>query len=74
MQDKKHTMQLYVEKATIEALDGGQFDIYLEGYDIGQVVAEHNTRHLLEAMEFSDVADYVFEMLDEKKREEKDGE
>lgn len=56
---KPTNAQLYVEKATIASLDVNKVDVYLEGIDESQFVAEIGAIKLLEAMDFSDVHDFV---------------
>lgn len=58
---KQTNMQLYVEKATVSSLDVNEIDVYLEGVDESQVIAEIGAVNLLKAMEWQDVLDFVAE-------------
>jgi hypothetical protein len=57
-------MELQVNQANVNLEDGY---VILRGVDISEVISELGTEKLLEAMDYSDIVDYVGKVEEDKK-------
>ena len=62
-------MELTVEKVNVDLEMG---TVIITGYDVSDIISEVGTEELLQAMDYSDIVDYVNDVEEEKRELEAD--
>lgn len=62
-------ISVYAEELRIEGAGTNEVEVHLQGVDVSQVIAEFSYPDVLDSLEFSDVANYVQERLEEENKE-----
>lgn len=55
-------IQIYADKVDIES-EPTALNVYLQGVDVSQIISELNAEEVLEALDFTAIADYYIEAL-----------
>ena len=62
-------MELAAEKVNVDLETGS---VTITGYDVSDIISEIGTEELLQAMDYSDILDYVNDVEEEKRELEAD--
>ena len=62
-------MELAAEKVNVDLETGS---VTITGYDVSDIISEIGTEELLQAMDYSDIVDYVNDVEEEKRELEAD--